>query len=822
MLKRTVAMTLLVMVMSMVHLILPGVAAPKPLVHWDFNRLNNMHLDDAAGKNNGAMIGDVDDDTICPGLHGDAIYFDNGKRYIKLDSTAALSLTDNFTVEYVIKPEAVDGYRTIFWKGDRSVTPEQINYYFDIRSGKPEMKFKDAEGRWIVYSSLEALMTPDNWYHVIFTYQSGNVELYVNGEKIRTNRSENGQGQKLLPNKGHVFIGVGASAPNPLNYFYDGLIDDIKIYQGRVVNIPQNYTAERQQLLSQYDKRLKDFQILQQQRAEAKKEKLANDYLALYKRQSSRKDAPFAVTVLSTVKRLVKETGFFEKLGQLSKVATISAARNEYEGFNIIVLGNPSRDTNINNVTVSDLVSADGALRIAAKNITCGYVKDITSEKPSIPVRFVGAFPDVIMNGQTAFQVKKGSFTPVFINVYTGDARPGEYTGTVTLVGENYTEKVPVHLRVYDFTLPQKGSLRTAFSFFEQYYKKWYGLKEIPEEKKRTIYDFLLSYRLSPNNIYSSASIHPDLKSLEEMKDRTNFFTIQHYGNSKPVSPETLKKQVDAVGAAIAQVKQAGLQDDMYYYSYDEFGFNFTPTRLAAVKQINSALMKAYPQLRLMQTSVPDPRFEDAFNVWAPLFHEFASEKNLETFDRLRKRGDEIWWYSADGPIHPYPNFFLDYPLLNERIISTLSYMYHVDGVLYWSINREWLTNMDIRDNWPDEGWKPYIFSVNTGERKSRNGMGNFVYPGKDGKLLPSLRLENLRDGLEDYEYLKELGKAVQKLKAANVKDKDTLLKEAEALLTVPTNVAVSVNNWSADPDHLLQYRNHVGEVVSRINEKLE
>jgi len=663
-------------------------------------------------------------------------------------------------------------------------------------------------------------MTPNNWYQVIFTYQSGNVELYVNGTKIPTRKTEEGQGLQLLPNISPVLIGVGISPPNLLNYFYTGLIDDIKIYRGTAVDIPQNFNVAWQQLLIQYDKRLADFQLQKEQRAAAEQAQLKNDYLALYKRQADREDAPFAVTVLPTTQRLVKEPGFFEKLGQLSKVAKISAARNEYEGFNIIVLGNPSRDVNVTNVTVSDLINADGSSRISAKNITCGYVKDVDSEKPAIPVNFVGAFPDVIMNGDTAFPVKTGSFTPVFIKIYTSNAHAGEYTGTVTLTGEGYTEKVPVHLEVYDFTLPEKGSLRTALSFFEQYYKQWYGLKDLSDDKRNAIYKFLLSYRLSPNNIYSSAPTYPDIDSLEKIKDRTNFFTVQDYNNEKPVSEETLEGQIKSVGEAIETVKKAGLQDDMYYYSYDEILGHLTEGKLAGATQLNTALRKAYPDLRMMQTSFPDSRIENLFNVWSPGFYEFTSPENVKTLERLRKRGDEVWWYAADQPIHPFPNFFLDYPVFNERIISTLSYMYHVDGILYWCINREWLTNMDIRDKWPDEDWKPYIVSVNTGERKSLNGMGNFIYPGKDGKLLPSVRLENLRDGLEDYEYLKELEKAVQKLKAADGKNNDPLLNEAEALLTVPANVAVAVNNWSTDPEHLLQYRNHIGEVISRINEK--
>lgn len=819
MLNRTITAITLIAIALLANLIVPSAAETKLLAHWNFDQIANNTLKDDAGNNDGVLLGNLQESDIRPGLYGSALYFDSGKRQIKLNNSEAISLANDFTIECIIKPEDVTGYRTILWKGNRQVNPEAINYNFDIRDGKPEMKFKDKDGNWIVYSS-SPILEPEHWYQIIFTYKDGNVDIYVNGEKLRAFKSEEGKGQSLLPNKYDAFIGVGATASSPQQFFFTGLIDDIKIYQGRVVNIAANYQSQWQQLLTENKEQTAHFELIQKKHTDAQEEKLQLEYAAMFKSQATTPNAPFAISILPTAKRLVKEPEFFKKLDSFSKVAKISAARNEYEGFNIITLGNPSQDTKIDNVTVSDLVNGDGS-RISSKNITCGYVKDVTTKKPSISVDFVGAIPDIIMNGVTNFKVAKDSFTPIFVKVYTGDAKAGEYKGTVTLTSNGYSEKVPVKLRVYDFALPEKGSLRTAFSFFEDYYKQWYGLKEISFAQKKYFYDFLLSYRLSPNNIYSSELIHPDLKSLEEMKDRTNFFTIQRYGNSKPVSEETLSEQVKAVGDVIARIKQAGLQDDMYYYSYDEVMGHFTESKLAAVTQINTALRKTFPALRMMQTSFPDPRIEDLFNVWAPQFQDFDSKEKLTILERLRKRGDEIWWYSADEPTTPYPNFFLDYPVYDNRIISTLSYMYHIDGILYWSINREWLTNMDISKQGPNAQWKPYIFSANTGVKKARNGMGNFVYPGPNGQLLPSIRLENLRDGLEDYEYLKELEKGVVQLQKANIKDKGSMLKEAEGLLKVPNTVAISVSKWSTDPKPLLDYRNQVGVTITQINEIL-
>jgi hypothetical protein len=148
--------------------------------------------------------------------------------------------------------------------------------------------------------------------------------------------------------------------------------------------------------------------------------------------------------------------------------------------------------------------------------------------------------------------------------------------------------------------------------------------------------------------------------------------------------------------------------------------------------------------------------------------------------------------------------------------------MYKVKGVLYWCINREWLTNLKIHKQWPDAEWKPHIFHISRGTRKAKNGMGNLLYPGPDGTLLPSPRLENLRDGLEDYEYLKVLENAIERLNKSAIKEKDVLLKESNGLLHIPGNVAKSVDSWSSNPENLLEYRNKIGLTISKINSKLK
>lgn len=58
-----------------------------------------------------------------------------------------------------------------------------------------------------------------------------------------------------------------------------------------------------------------------------------------------------------------------------------------------------------------------------------------------------------------------------------------------------------------------------------------------------------------------------------------------------------------------------------------------------------------------------------------------------------------------------------------------------------------------IVDDGPFSDWDPRTFA-------NRPGDGSLFYPGPD-RPIPSIRLENIRDGLEDYNLLDALGEAI-------------------------------------------------------------
>ena len=783
-------------------------AGSDPTVHWTLD-VTDGEVRDVAGNCHGTLEGNQTCELVHPGIFGNALLFDTGKNCVRFAHSTNISLHDEFTVELVIKPFRVDGFRTILWKGNRKSTPEAINYYIDLRDGRPELKSKDAEGRWIVYSSPTAL-DPNKWHHLVFAFRQGETQIFINGQTSQVNVSENGERTSgLLENTHEAVLGDGANPAGPA-YSFCGLIDDVRIYSTRELGmLTEDYTARWHQLRQDCQQREEGFERDRARKAEEDRRQLERDYDALLTTHASRPGSPFVATVLPSTERLNGTPDFFRKIRQFSRTAVCSAARKEYEGFQIILMGSRDAEPISVSVSVSDLVHDDGTTRIPASHIAWGRIQRVTTEQPDIPVDFVGAIPDVILEDGTPVAVSPRDFGAVFCRINTGDAQSGCYQGQVTLTAGEFVEKIDIALTVYDFDLPLRGSLRTAFCFFEQYYRNWYGVKTLSDSQREQIYEFLLDYRISPCNIYSRDVPHPDLKFLEKYRDRINFLTVGRIGDG---TDEQVREAVAARADVLRKVRAVGLEDFMVYYGFDEISMHME--NLPAAERINKALRSAWPELQRMQTSFPIPELQPVYNVWTPLFHEFAAPDRLDVIQALRARGDRIWWYAADAPRHPCPNFFLDYPVFDCRVIGILSYLHDVEGILYWCVNREWPTNMDIRDQWPNAPWKSHIFHAHTGKRKHKNGMGNLVYPGRNGTLHASLRLENLRDGLEDYEYMVTLRHAVTRLEGTDTPAARKLLPAARTLCTPPSNVATAIDAWSQDPRPLLEYRAEVARMI--------
>ena len=93
------------------------------------------------------------------------------------------------------------------------------------------------------------------------------------------------------------------------------------------------------------------------------------------------------------------------------------------------------------------------------------------------------------------------------------------------------------------------------------------------------------------------------------------------------------------------------------------------------------------------------------------------------------------------------------------------------------------------------------------------NGEGCWTCVGRDGCPLPTIRLENFRDGLEDLAYAKLLEERLRQRQS-----EDEWTHAAKRLLSVPETVAKSLTDYSDDPRSVYVWRDAMADLLE-INE---
>ena len=179
-------------------------------------------------------------------------------------------------------------------------------------------------------------------------------------------------------------------------------------------------------------------------------------------------------------------------------------------------------------------------------------------------------------------------------------------------------------------------------------------------------------------------------------------------------------------------------------------------------------------------------------DIWDLYFGQYEQAGGPE---RL-KAGDEITLAVCVWPSER-PNVFVEYPLLDARMMPWICYREGAKGFEYWDLYQTWDANTG-NPGW----WKSGNGTRTTWKLVKNHGDGLLLYPGPEGTPLSSLRLESLRDGLEDYDYLALLEKQ-------GGPKAEALLKEAREKLVT------GVTSYETDPAKLLDLRGRIAEALS-------
>jgi len=204
-------------------------------------------------------------------------------------------------------------------------------------------------------------------------------------------------------------------------------------------------------------------------------------------------------------------------------------------------------------------------------------------------------------------------------------------------------------------------------------------------------------------------------------------------------------------------------------------------------------------------------KLENVVQIWVPLVNcleprpgsdDFCHESPaLSDYAAERARGKSVWFYQSCAShgcggkggayFEGWPSYMIDASGPSNRVMQWVAWKYRVEGELYYSMNEAYAH--------PGDPWTEIFLS-------GGNGDGTLFYPGRPSRIgghtdipIESIRLKLIREGMEDYEYLRLIA-ASQSRKIAD--------EFADRIVQKP---------WSSEsrPDKFARVRREMGELLN-------
>lgn len=510
---------------------------------------------------------------------------------------------------------------------------------------------------------------------------------------------------------------------------------------------------------------------------------------------------------------------------QTAEPIRISAARREHEGFQIVLSPLPGAARKVD-VSVTDLRGAAGS--ISSSNIKInpvGYVRITPLDGREIIVAdplLIGAIPDL----------EPGENQPVWISVRVPDDAPaGEYSGNVMIAARGSRPlSIPLTLTVRDFEIPKQISLRSSFWLFRDQLNRFYHLDEIELEDYLKWVDFTLEYRLCPVDVFegrcgplvnvvgegNKPNPAPDFTAWDRFIDRmvAGGASTIHLGQShhqgawfadreNPVaSPGQIERLVENLKILREHYKKRGVYDLHYMQLRDETN---EPSSLDVYHGVNERL----PDVKLTLT-VPSSEIRSFLQIPVPITPGFDADWR----DEIKAKGGEYWWYVCLGPRDPFANWMTHQAAPQHRALFWQTWKNEVEGILYWGVNFwSWYGY-----EWPEGNNMPrHRLPPPDAPRFDNNtrypGDGVLMYPGPSpSEPMSCIRLEIIRDGGEDFEYLLLLDRLIAEAEDSGYSG--AALREAKAARAAARRLVPDLTNHEKSPEPYLMVRDRVAEAI--------
>ena len=445
----------------------------------------------------------------------------------------------------------------------------------------------------------------------------------------------------------------------------------------------------------------------------------------------------------------------FSSLEKVRELRRLSARR---PSVNMIVLNGAAGET----VNFQAAAVAIGDQEVAIQTVTAsgGFTARIF-RVDEVESNQLGIWPDKLSRRipRTLSPQRRIGVWWVSISI-PRNAQAGSYTGKVKVTTADGSEiEVPYTINVRNFTLPQRSarlenlaqiapvmaSEATGASFEECYrmlsaLAMEYGLTPIisPEGSRRMgKRDWKLYENFREIVARTGVLVLPSLPWFHEV-DRylKDFAEVQDKGKTRA---DFLNEIIADYDEALAQIRAAGLVDNTYIY-YDEVDREQKDVLeyLIGLKERTGFKLitcfdksfSGYDYVKYYAEPVDMLFFNSSF---------FIDPRWLEQLQDLQRSGKKIGWYLNIQ--NGFPTFNrIPVEAIVHRMHYFKAYRYKIDATLLWSLN--WYSEQQL-----DRQPMPLV---------PGSGNGCLTYP-EDGVIVPSIRLELLRESLQDYLYLEML-----------------------------------------------------------------
>jgi len=463
--------------------------------------------------------------------------------------------------------------------------------------------------------------------------------------------------------------------------------------------------------------------------------------------------------------------------------ATIAAAKNEFEAFQLVVTG-PATGVSM---SLEGLGDGRGNV-ISGREVTLYREALITVTQPTGGDGAAGVWPDALVpsvdpivgekRNAFPFDVPSGESRAVFVDIHVPAAAPaGTYTGTVNVTG-GVTAQVPITLTVWDFAIPSTATLRSAFGM------TWNGpcmghgdgscSNAAYEQPLRARYiQSALDNRISINIPWYSPPINSSGGGGWTDFDKYAGPFLDGTANTRLQGAKLTAVSVygDITSATVLKgwsdhFKAKGWSNALFNYVCDEPPATCTWAQLGQRLSVSTAADASLP--RLVTTSKQDATANNvasAISLFSPVIDHMENRPGTQYAGNQRALYPAtVWWYqscdsfgcSPGTSVSGWPTMAIDSDATRNRAMEWMSFAYDISGELYYEVTMAYFSG------------DPWVNQFNFGG----TGDGNLFYPGTVAKIggqteipVESLRMKMIRDGMEDYEllaYAAQLGLGAQ------------------------------------------------------------